>query len=571
MTHQELLSKLEQLRKLPHETEWVEFKEANQNLDFRKLGKYVSALSNEANLKNQPCAWLVFGVRDDRSICGSRFRENPADLDSLKHEISQATGGVTFLDIHVVQHLQGRVLMFQIPPAPQGLPVSFQGHWYGRDGESIVPLSLQELEWIRSQTQLEDWSAGLCPEAGIEDLDPQAIAVARANFRAKNQAKPFARDIDSWSDEVLLDRAKLTIGGHLTRTSLLLLGRSESTRFLIPAVAQITWRLEGEEQAYEHFGPPFLLTTSDLYSRVRNTLQKIDVLNRLVPLEVPKYEKWVLLEALHNAIAHQDYARSSRIIVTETADRLRVESAGRFFEGQVSDYTLGEKTPQRYRNRFLADAMVNVNMIDAMGYGIRRMFLEQRKRFYPLPDFDVSDPDRVVVTIHGKVIDPSYTATLMEQRDLPLSTVILLDQVQKRRPIDKEDVQQLRRQKLIEGRYPNLFVAAHIASVTGEKARYIRNRAFDDAHYKQMIVEYIRKYQCASRQEVDALLLDKLSDILSVDQKRSKIHNLLHTLVRRKVIRNKGSRRFPNYVLIPPESSKDLAKESKIRRPPGVA
>ena len=85
----ETLLKLDQLRKLPHETEWVEFKEANVNYDFRKLGKYFSALSNEANLKNQPCGWLVFGVRNDRSICGTKFRENPSDLDSLKHEIAR--------------------------------------------------------------------------------------------------------------------------------------------------------------------------------------------------------------------------------------------------------------------------------------------------------------------------------------------------------------------------------------------------------------------------------------------------------------------------------------------------
>ena len=321
-------------------------------------------------------------------------------------------------------------------------------------------------------------------------------------------------------------------------------------------MAQITWRLEGEERAYEHFGPPFLLTTNDLYTRIRNTLQKIDVLNRLVPLEVPKYEKWVVLEALHNAIAHQDYSRSSRIVVTETPDGLRFESAGRFFEGKVSDYTLGEKTPQRYRNRALADAMVNVNMIDTMGYGIRRMFLEQRKRFYPLPDFDVSDPDKVVVTIYGKVIDPSYTATLIQQRDLPLGTVILLDQVQKRRMISREDAKRLRQQKLIEGRFPNVFVAAHIASATGEKAKYIKNRAFDDAHYHQMIVAYIKQYQRATRQEIDSLLLDKLSEILVTAQKRNKIHNLLHGLVRRKIIQNTGSRRFPNYVLV-------LAKESR--------
>ena len=193
--------------------------------------------------------------------------------------------------------------------------------------------------------------------------------------------------------------------------------------------------------------------------------------------------------------------------------------------------------------------MVNVNMIDTMGYGIRRMFLEQRKRFYPLPDFDVSDPDKVIVTIHGKVIDPSYTATLIQQQDLPLGTVILLDQVQKHRLIDREDAKRLRRQKLIEGRYPNLFVAAHIASVTGEKAQYIRNRAFDDAHYKQMIVEYLRKYGQASRQDLDSLLLNKLSDVLTEPQKRNKVKNLIASMSRAATIRNAGPRGSPKWIL----------------------
>ena len=113
MSEAELLRLLDELRKLPHETEWVEFKEAKDNYDFRKLGKYFSALSNEANLKNQPCGWLVFGVvNKDRSLCGSQYRENPAELDSLKHELAkQTTGGITFLDIHVVQHPAGRVVM----------------------------------------------------------------------------------------------------------------------------------------------------------------------------------------------------------------------------------------------------------------------------------------------------------------------------------------------------------------------------------------------------------------------------------------------------------------------------
>lgn len=550
MEQEQLLQVLETLRQLPHETEWVEFKGATRSFDFRELGRYFSALSNEANLKSQTCGWLIFGIADkSRAICGSHFRENPAHLDSLKQEIAEQTGNVSFRAIHVVAHPQGRVVMFEIPPAPPGMPVPFQGHWYGRNGESIGPLGVSKFETIRGQVQQEDWSAVTCPGASIAELDPDALATARKRFKAKHKSQPFVQEIEHCSDAVFLDRAKLTVNGELTRTAILLLGRPESTHRLSPAVGQITWKLEAEERAYEHFGPPFLLTTSELYSRIRNTTQKIDVPGRLVPYEVPKYEKWVILEALHNALAHQDYTRQARIIVTETIDNLQIESTGRFFDGQVSDYTLGKKTPARYRNRFLADAMAKLNMIDSVGYGIHLMFVEQRKRFYPLPDYLLDDPDKVVVSIPGKVIDHSYTALLMEKHDLPLDRVILLDRVQKRRKLTKAEAAMLRREQLIEGRYPAVYVAAHVAAATGDKAQYIRNRAFDDQHYRAMIVEYLRKYSHASREDLDRLLLDKLSDVLTDTQKSNKIRNLRKSLVDDGVIRNEGSRKFPRYVL----------------------
>ena len=190
-----------------------------------------------------------------------------------------------------------------------------------------------------------------------------------------------------------------------------------------------------------------------------------------------------------------------------------------------------------------------------MGYGIHRMFVEQRKRFYPMPDYLLNDPDRVIVSIPGKIIDPSYTALLMEQHDLPLARVILLDQVQKRRRLDRADASKLRREKLVEGRFPNLYVAAHVAASTDEKAQYIRNRAFDDQHYKAMIVEYLRKYGSANRDDLARLLLDKLSEILTGEQKHNKIRNLRHALVDEGVIRNIGSRRVPKYVLVASLSS----------------
>lgn len=551
---------LEELRRLPHETECVEFKEARTSFDFRKLGKYFSALSNEANLKNQTCGWLVFGiVNKDRSICGSQFRLNPVDLDSLKHEIAKQTGGTTFRAIHVVTTLMGRVVMFEIPAAPPGMPIAFQNHWYGRDGESLSGLSISELETIRGQIRQSDWSAEICPAATFSDLEPLALAQAKRNFQSKSATKSFAPEIPSWTDSVFLDRARFTIQGKITRAALLLLGRAESVHHLSPAVAQITWKLEGDLRAYVHFCPPFLLTTTELYAQIRNTVQKIDVPGRLVPYEVPQYDKWVILESLHNAIAHQDYTRQSRILVTEKPDFLSIENAGRFIEGGVSDYALGEKTPSRYRNRFLVDAMVSVNMIDSMGYGIHKMFLEQRKRFYPMPDYTLEEPDKVLVRIPGKIIDPGYTALLMQKHDLSLDRIILLDRVQKRLPIEKENVVRLRREKLIEGRFPTLFVASRFAATSSEKSQYLRNRAFDDKHYKKMIMDFIRHYGHATKKDLDTLLMGKLSDVLTESQKLNKIRNLRYALVVEGTIRNLGNKRSPKYAL-----GENLAMEEDI-------
>ncbi len=178
MTEEEIKNKLEKLLTSQAENEIVEFKEANNTYDFRKLGKYFSALSNEANLLNKKCAWLVFGIENKQhKITGTKFRESRKDLDSLKKEIADKTSNrITFTEIYELEVNEGRVILFQIPPAPKGLPVSFDGHYYGRDGESLAALNIEELERIRSQSIQDDWSAVVLSDATLADLDPKAIA-----------------------------------------------------------------------------------------------------------------------------------------------------------------------------------------------------------------------------------------------------------------------------------------------------------------------------------------------------------------------------------------------------------
>ncbi|MBL7649892.1 MAG: putative DNA binding domain-containing protein [Candidatus Hydrogenedentes bacterium] len=308
MTNAEVLDKLRDLLGNPHESECLEFKEARSSFSSEEMGKYFSALSNEANLSGESSAWLVFGVIDkSRTVCGSQYRADPVSLHSLKHEVAQFTGGVTFKTIYTTLCDEKRVILFEIPPASTGIPTPYKGHYYGRDGESLVPLSLQKMERIRRGDVPLDWSGEICPNATLEDLDDTALQLARSYFREKNKYKEFSKDTEEWSDAEFLEKCRLTKAGKITRACILLLGRFESAFHLEPAVAQITWKLEGEQRAYEHFGPPFLRTTTELYARVRNPIQKMESPSELIPYEFPVYEKSVILEALHNAVAHQDY------------------------------------------------------------------------------------------------------------------------------------------------------------------------------------------------------------------------------------------------------------------------
>lgn len=542
---------LAELMASARECEWLEFKEAHESFDFGKLGKYFSALANEANLKGKDCGWLVFGVRDkDRKVVGTQYRTNRAKLDELKAEIAnETTNRTTFVEIHELSLPEGRVIMFQIPGAPRGIPIAWKGHYYGREGESLNALSLQEIEQIRSQA--EDWSAQVCPDATLDDLDPEAVRKARRQYEQKHPSK--VNEVGKWDDATLLNKAKVTRQGKITRAAIVLLGKEESDNFLSPSVARITWILRGENEIqrdYKHFGPPFILNAENVFTKIRNLTYRYLPDETLFPTEVSQYDPWVIREALHNCIAHQDYELRGKINLVEKPDELTFSNVGSFIPGDVETVINDNCPPEIYRNHFLAHAMVNLNMIDTIGSGIRRMFQTQMERFFPLPDYDLAKPARVSVYIQGRILNENYTRLLIKNRDIDLPTVMLLDKVQKEVRLSKNEHKFLKSKKLVEGRYPNLFVSSRIAAATEEKAKYIRYRGFDRKYYRDMVVEYIKKNGAAGRKEIDELILTKLPEILTEKQKKNIINNMLHEMSRKLgLIANTASRKYPRWVL----------------------
>jgi ATP-dependent DNA helicase RecG len=365
---------------------------------------------------------------------------------------------------------------------------------------------------------------------------------AREKFKERTVGKAWHTEIDGWDWATFLDKAKLTADGGITRACLLLLGRRTAAEHLLsPHPAQIMWKLDTEEVDYDHFGPPFILSTTEVLGRIRNTRQKLFPTNQLLPVEIQKYDTRSILEGMHNCIAHQDYERQERILVTEKSDRLIFENAGAFFEGKAEDYFKGTLTPKRYRNPWLVHAMAEVNMIDTLGYGIHEMTKSQRSRYLPLPDYRSSTSTHVVLEVLGRPIDERYSQLLLQRHDLEIDTVILLDRVQKGLPIADAAASRLRREGLIEGRKGGLRVSAHIAAATETEVGHSHSMGVESVQMKEMLKSHLKKFPGTSRPDIDRLLRPLLPGFLSDTQRRDKVTNLLSAMKKRdRSIRSSG-------------------------------
>ena len=543
------------------EYEIVEFKEAKSNYDTDKIGRYFSAISNEANLRQQQYGWLVFGVSEKgkiRHVVGSAYKKGEKTLlEKFKYEISRdTTNGMTFCDIieifPVVNGGAKRVLMFKIPAAATGIPTDWKTNYYERSGESLVPLKQYKIDAIRSQER-KDWSKQILEKATIEHLDKDAIALALKKYKEKMNQEHIAEEVDAMSDEQFLTKVKLMIEGKITHAGMLLLGNSDYD-YLFYSAPSIMWRLygaDGADKDYAIFKIPFINVVDKVFAKVRNlTYRYMPNQMTLFPMETEQYNSWLMRELLNNCIAHTNYQLGGRIYVNEFEDKIKFTNPGDFIPQKIENVLEVSYNPPFYRNQLLAEAMASFHMIDTATLGIRRAYNIQKAKYFPMPDYNVSTGTQVEVTVYGKSLNDNYMHILYDHQDLDLQTVFLLDRVQKGLPIDKADADRLRSFKLVEGRLSSLYLSASAAKSIDESANYIKNKGFDDKYYKDLIVEYLKKYERAKKKDIRDLLWDKLPNALNDTQKENKIRNLLSSMKKKGVIEPDSSNQQKSYWIL---------------------
>ena len=483
---------------VPHkENEVVEFKKAENNFDFDDLGKYFSALSNEANLRGLDFAWLIFGYDEKKhEIVGTSYKNGESALNNLKHDFAQhTTDGQTFREIVPIEVDGKRILMFKIPASPRNIVMKWKGIAFGRDGESLKPLNQSKMDEIRHQTPEPDWSAELVPNATIDDLDEVAIAKARKMFKKVHSRIP-AEEVNRWSTEEFLSKCELMVDGKLTRAAIILLGKMFSDSKLRPAVAEVTWTIRDEKQDvvdYEHFSVPFILTVDEILAKIHNLTLREMPGGTLFPDTMKQYDDYTIREALHNCIAHQDYTLRQRINFVENPGFLYYANGGSFIPGTLEN-ALATNGPQRFfRNACLCKAMVHFNMIDTVSRGIKKMFTEQMERRFPMPDYEIDNEKKeVAVRIYGNAINERYTKLLKDNDTLTLHDCISLDAIQKGHRIDEEIAQDLMKRGLIEGEAPNYTISLGVAKASKQLPGYTKAKGLDKSRLKQMILQLLQ-------------------------------------------------------------------------------
>lgn len=293
MTEAELHAWLRQ--RFPKENEAVEWKEFSHlkhcfaNHHGHDLVSYVSAFANMEG------GHIVLGVKNlTLEIVGltDPYSHTPENLpQSLLDNCPNLPSLGLRVEELITTDSQKCVWIVHVPKHSPRQPVIAHKKAWQRVGDSLVELHDDRRQAILAEPlNGADWSACVIAQATLADLDTDALRKAREQFAAKHSTATWSSEVASWSDAVFLDKAKLTINGKITRAALILLGRPEATHLLSPHPAEISWRL-AEERASEHFGPPFLLTTTQVLQRIRIPNIKLFPANQLLPVELPKYDR----------------------------------------------------------------------------------------------------------------------------------------------------------------------------------------------------------------------------------------------------------------------------------------
>ncbi|MCL5773960.1 MAG: putative DNA binding domain-containing protein [Firmicutes bacterium] len=517
-----MTTSLSQLQALMNgkEDEHLEFKEAKNQFDFDDLLKYCAALANERGGK------FILGISDKkpRKVVGSNaFSSLERTKASLYERLHLR------IEAEDVRHPDGRVVIFHIPSRPLGMPIQYKGTYWMRAGDTLAPMSPDQLKKIFDETVI-DFSAEICHGASIDELDPSGIKLFRDMWVRKSGNNALL----TLSDEQLLSDAELIVDGSLTYAALILFGTHQALgKYMAQAEVIFEYR-SGEAsipaQQRKEYRQGFFLFEKSLLETInlRNEVQQFQ--DGLFIWDIPTFGEAVVREAILNAVSHRDYRLPGSIFVYQFPRVMKIVSPGGLPLGITEENIFFRQIP---RNRRIAEAFSKCGLVERSGQGINRMFEESIKDGKPKPDFSGTDDYQVSVTLRGEIQDLKFLRFLEQIGKERLSTFttqhyLVLDLIHREKSIPDElrfCLPSLLDNGVIErvgkGRGVRYLLSRRFYGFLGKKGDYTRTRGLDRETNKELILKHIRDNQ------KDGSQLKELFHVLP-----SLSHNQIQTLLR---------------------------------------
>jgi len=471
------------------EGENIEFKEAKNSFEFEDLVKYACAIANEGG------GYVVFGVTDKRPrrVVGSRAFDQPERTRAGLMERLHLR-----LDFHLLEKDGKRVLVFDVPSRPVGMPVQYAGIYWARKGDSLVPMSGTDLQEVFAEGG-HDFSSDVCADAKWDDLDLLAIE----NFRKRWIAKSGNATLSAKSPQQLLCDCEATVKERITYAALVLFGKREALGRLLGQSEVIfeyrSTEASGPAQQREEFRQGFFAFYDRLWELINLRNDKQHYQDGLFVLDVPTFDERVVREAILNAVSHRDYQLGGSVFVRQYPQKLVIDSPG----GLPSDVTLETILDrQSPRNRRIADIFARCGLVERSGQGMNLMFELSIKQAKQVPNFRGTDRHHVILNLDGLVQDPRFLQ-LMERigqetlAGFNTQDFLLVNTVHREQPIPeslRERLPHLLELGIVEragkGRY---MLGRRFYAATGKKGVYTRKRGLDRDTNKTLLLKHIRE------------------------------------------------------------------------------
>ena len=380
---------IEELRALPQESEWVEFKENNYNP--QTIGEYISALSNSACLDNKEFGYLVFGIEDKtHQIVGTSFKPKKEKIGNQELENWLITQLGPQIDFRIIEHeINGKQLvLFQIDTA-LNRPVSFRGVSYIRVGSYKKKLKdhpekegkiWQKVKNIIFEKEYALRNTSADRVLGLLDY-PVLFKLLKIPLPPNKAAI-----LEKLGEEKLI--VKRISKYHITNLGAILFANDLNDFDDLKRKAPRVIIYKGKNKLHtikeQESNPGYAIAFERLVDYVNDKLPSNEEIDRVFRKEVRMYPELAIRELIANAIIHQDFwVKGTSPMIEIYENRIEITNPGKPL---IDTRRFIDHSPES-RNEMLAGFMRRMDFCEERGSGIDKVIHEIEMFQLPAPEF----------------------------------------------------------------------------------------------------------------------------------------------------------------------------------------